>query len=222
LEAVLNIKEVPEPLQGALVEDHEMSLSEKLMPHPWQTDTCIGQWHYKRGIKYRSVAIIVPMLVDIVSKNGNLLLNIPVRGDGTIDDDEVNFLGEMAKWMGMNSEAIFGTRPWKIYGEGPTKIGGGSLYQGRPRPYTPEDIRFTTKGDTLYAIALGWPDNGKLTIKSLASTSPYYQGEVTSIELLGAGTKLKWTRDGSGLTVALPAQRPCDLAYVFKVRPLYA
>jgi len=222
LEAVLNIKEVPEPLQGALVEDHEMSRSEKLMPHPWQTDTCIGQWHYKRGIKYRSAAIIVPMLVDIVSKNGNLLLNIPVRGDGTIDDDEVNFLGEMAKWMGMNSEAIFGTRPWKIFGEGPTKIGEASLYQGKPRPYTPEDIRFTTKGDTLYAITLGWPDNGKLTIKSLASTSPYYQGEVTSIELVGAGTKLEWTRDGAGLTIALPAQRPCDLAYVFKVRPLYA
>jgi len=157
-----------------------------------------------------------------VSKNGNLLLNIPVRGDGTIDEDEVRFLEEMARWMGMNSEAIFSTRPWKIFGEGPTKIGEASLYQGKPRPYTPEDIRFTTKGDTLYAIVLGWPDSGKLTIKSLASTSLYFQGEITSIELVGAGTGLKWTRDGSGLTMALPAQKPCDHAYVFKVKPLRA
>jgi alpha-L-fucosidase len=162
------------------------------------------------------------MLVDIVSKNGNLLLNIPVRGDGTIDDDEVHFLEEMARWMGVNGEAIFDTRPWKIFGEGPTRVDEASLYQGKPRPYTPEDIRFTTKSDTLYAIALGWPDSGKLTIKSLASTSPYYQGQVTSIELAGAGTTLKWTRNEAGLTIALPAQKPSDLAYVFKVKSLYA
>jgi len=222
LEAVLNLKRVPEPLKRSLVEDLEMSRHDRLVPHPWQSDTCIGEWHYRRGIKYRTAGTIVPMLVDVVSKNGNLLLNIPVRGDGTIDEDEVRFLEEMARWMGMNSEAIFSTRPWKIFGEGPTKIGEASLYQGKPRPYTPEDIRFTTKGDTLYAIVLGWPDSGKLTIKSLASTSLYFQGEITSIELVGAGTGLKWTRDGSGLTMALPAQKPCDHAYVFKVKPLRA
>ena len=121
------------------------------------------------------------MLVDIVSKNGNLLLNIPVRGDGTIDEDEVAFLQEMAAWMDVNGEAIFGTRPWEVYGEGPSTTAQAE----RDRPlqreagtrYTAEDIRFTTKGDALYAIGLGWPeDGGKVTIKSLASDSPQVKG----------------------------------------------
>jgi alpha-L-fucosidase len=219
LEAVLDIKQVPEPLKSALVEDLEMSGNDKLMAHPWQTEFCIGEWHYKRGIKYKTAANIVPMLVDIVSKNGNLLLNIPVRGDGTIDSDEVAFLEEMAKWVALNGEAIFSTCPWKIFGEGPTAIGEAALYQGKPRPCTSEDIRFTTKGDTLYAIALGWPEDGMLRVNSLASSSPYWKGPISHVELLGSDAKLKWSRDKSGLIVWLPPHKPCDYAFGLRVSP---
>ena len=153
------------------------------------------------------------MLADIVSKNGNLLLNIPVRGDGTIDTDEVKFLEETAAWMDVNSEAIFGTRPWVVYGEGPSttaqrRQGGGSFNEGRTR-YTAEDLRFTIKGDVLYAIGLVWPAaGGKLTIKSLASNSPRVKGKIGAVHLLGQDGPLETTRDANGLTVTLPAPKP--------------
>ena len=118
-EAVQNVKGVPADIRKAVVWDLERGRTDKAMPDPWQTDTCIGDWHYKRDINYKSSEQVVRMLVDIVSKNGNLLLNIPVKGDGTIDDREVKVLEGLATWMRANSEAIFGTRPWKIVGEGP-------------------------------------------------------------------------------------------------------
>jgi alpha-L-fucosidase len=148
------------------------------------------------------------------------MLNIPVKGDGSIDDEEIKFLEEMTKWMDVNNEAIFGTRPWKVFGEGPTEIqGSGSFNEGKVRPYTAEDIRFTTKGRTLYAIALGWPESGKLRVKSLASNSPHWGSEIAGIELIGSDTKLTWMRDENGLTIPLPAQKPCDYAFVLKIKP---
>ena len=122
---------------------------------------------------YKTPATVIQMLVDIVSKNGNLLLNIPVRGDGTIDDDEVKCLEGIARWMAINGEAIFGTRPWKIYGEGgPRRPRRATSTSGKGRPYTAADLRFTTKGDTLYVFALAWPADGKLVVKSLGSGQP--------------------------------------------------
>jgi alpha-L-fucosidase len=221
LEAVLNTKNMPSELRKTLVWDIERGRTDRLEPYPWQTDTCIGNWHYKRGIQYKTAAIVVPVLVDNVSKNGNLLLNIPLKGDGSIDDDEVKFLEDMAQWMKVNGEAIYGTRPWKIYGEGAPEFQGGSasFNENKVRPYTAEDIRFTTKGDTLYAVALGWPASGKLTIKSLAANAPHFQTKIGAMELLGSGAKLQWTRDENGLTISLPAEKPCDHAFVFKIKP---
>ena len=117
LEAVLNTKGMPSGCLKCLVHDFERGRSNRVEKYPWQTDTCIGEWHYHRGIGYRSVKEVVTELVDIVSKNGNLLLNIPVRGDGTIDDQEMKFLEGMTQWMDVNGEGIFSTRPFTIYGE---------------------------------------------------------------------------------------------------------
>jgi alpha-L-fucosidase len=207
--------------------DIERGQTDHIEPLPWQTDTCIGSWHYDSRIfehhKYKTATTVIHTLVDNVSKNGNLQLSIPVKPDGTIDADEIAFLEQMAKWMDINQECIFGTRPWNLYGEGPStegKGGGGANFnEGKSKPLSSDDFRFTTHGNTLYAIALGWPTTGQMTIKSLASASPHYSDEISSITLLGADGKLNWTRDKDGVHITLPPQKPCDSAYVFKVEP---
>ena len=216
LEPVLTTKNMPPELRKALVWDIERGRSDRLEEYPWQTDTCIGEWHYHRGIRYKTAAQVIPTLIDIVSKNGNLLLNIPVRGDGTIDEDEVEFVQDMAGWMDVNSECLFGTRPWIAYGEGPAKSPGSSCNEGASRPYTARDIRFTIKGNTLYAIALGWPADGKLVIRSLAKM-PGVTGEVTGVRLLGHQGALQWSHDGNGLTVIVPTEKPCEYAYALRI-----
>jgi alpha-L-fucosidase len=226
LEAVVNVKGIEEARRRAVVEDYERGSSGVIQPVPWQTDTCIGDWHYNRSLyerhRYKSVGQVVRMLVDVVSKNGNLLLSIPVRGDGTIDEDEVAFLEGMAKWMDMNGEAIFGTRPWKIYGEGPARGAGGMFNENRTT-YGAKDIRFTTKGDTLYAFLLGWPSDGNAVIKSLGTTSPQVAGKrISGVSLLGYAGTLEWTQDEQGLAVRMPAQKPCEHAFVLKITGLYS
>ena len=216
LEAVLNTKGMPRDLLNTLVLDIERGLSDRLEQYPWQTDTCIGEWHYRRGVHYKTAAQVVPMLVDIVSKNGNLLLNIPVRGNGTIDDEEVKFLKDMAAWMSVNSEAIFSTRPWLVYGEGAAKQRGGAFNEGAAMGHSARDIRFTYKRGTLYATALGWPTDGKYAIRSLARL-PETTGEITDVQLLGHKGKLQWTHDEKGLTVTVPEKKPCEYAFVLKI-----
>jgi alpha-L-fucosidase len=225
-EAVMTTKNLNEQQRKALTWDIERGRAEGIEPFVWQTDTCIGGWHYDRRLfdqhRYKTAAAVIPMLADIVSKNGNLLLNIPVRGDGTIDGDEVKVVEDIAAWMSVNSECIFGTRPWKVYGEGPSTAlrergQFGGMRDTQSRPFTAEDIRFTAKGDTLYAILLAWPTDGKVTIKSLADGSPHWTGNLANIQLLGADAKPTWTRDANGLTVTLPAQKPCDYAYALKI-----
>ena len=226
LDAVFNIKNVPQAVYSTVVRDFEMRQAEALALDPWQTDACIGGWHYLRSLyenhRYRTPTAMVCMLAEIVSKNGNLLLNIPLPGHGKPDEDEFKFLDSFGSWMALNGEAIYSTRPWKVSGEGPTQPAGGGLYQGPPKPFVAGDIRFTTKSDTLYAIALGWPDDQKLTIKSLASDSPHYKGEIQRIGLLGSEPNLKWSRNADGVVITLPERRPCDHAYVFKINPLGA
>ena len=214
LEAVINGKHVPEELRQTVVWDRWPPA--EIEPLPWQIDICIGDWHYKRNIIYLTPAQVLPYFVDVISKNGNLLLNIPVKGDGTIDDREIIFLGHIADWMDINGEAIFDTRPWKVFGEGPAHVPPEPSRE-RKVEYTAKDIRFTTKGDALYAIALGWPDDGQLTVKSLARNAPYFFGTILSVELLGTRTTLKWARDDGGLTIALPPSKPCDYAYTIKI-----
>ena len=224
LEAILNVKDGSSQVKQSMVLDYERGRSEKILPHPWQTDTCIGDWHYRRSLyenhQYKTTRQVVRMLVDIVSKNGNLLLNIPLRGDGTIDSDEVAFLQGMAAWMKVNSEAIFATRPWKIPGEGPVKVKGGGFSEGGEDQLTAKDFRFTTKGNVLYATAFGWPDEGKFVVRTLASASPGLVGKIKTVSLLGSQEKLAWTQTADGLTVTSPPAKPCDHAYVLKITGL--
>jgi alpha-L-fucosidase len=228
LEAVLNAKHLRPDHKAALVEDIERGVAEGIRPDPWQTDTCIGSWHYERRLfdehKYKTVAQVVRMLADIVSKNGNLLLNIPVRGDGTIDSDETAFLEGLAQWMDVNSEAIFATRPWVVYGEGPSTVETpeaghfGGARDVRAKPYTAEDIRFTTRGGALYAILLDWPADKVAVIKSLGSSAVQAAGRnISSVRLLGYNGTLAWTQDIEGLHVHLPDSAPGQYTVALRI-----
>jgi alpha-L-fucosidase len=228
LEAVLFGKILTEAERKTMVWDIERGQSDKIEPQAWQTDTCIGQWHYQRSLfdkhRYKSAKTVIQTLGDVVSKNGNLLLNIPVRGDGTIDADEVKVVEGIAAWMDVNRECIFGTRPWKICGEGPAlqnpaPLSAQGFNEGKGKPFTAEDIRFTTKGNTLYAIVMGWPGEKALEIKSLGTGSPFLNGKkVSSVVLLGCAEKLEWTQGEPALTVKMPSTQPCDAAYVLKIK----
>jgi alpha-L-fucosidase len=184
-------------------------------PYPWQTDTSIGDWFYNRNWKFRPVSWTIHMLVDIVSKNGNLLLNVVQRPDGSLDAEVEQMLREMADWIALNGEAIYSTRPWEVYGEGPVRTKGGHFKEDFK--YTSKDIRFTTKGKTIYAIALGWPDDGQLLVKSLARTDAAPDSKITKVSLLGYKGKLEWTQTAQGLAVKLPAQKLSPYTCALKI-----
>jgi alpha-L-fucosidase len=210
-----------------MVYDIERGKAAGILPFAWQTDTCIGSWHYDQDIfnrhRYKTAAQVVPMLVDIVSKNGNLMLSVPLQCDGTPDADEIKTVSEIGAWLKVNGEAIYKTRPWKIYGEGPsTTASERGQFDGQrdtsSKPFAAEDIRFTQSknGKTLYATVLAFPADGKVTIKSLASNSPHWPGKIGSVRMLGGG-KLKFTRDENSLSVTLPEKKPCDIAFALKI-----
>jgi alpha-L-fucosidase len=214
LEAVLTAKQLSPAHRPALVEDYERGASDKLQPLPWQTDTCIGNWHYLKGIKYKSVGQVTQTLVDVVSKNGNLLLSIPIRGDGTIDDDEVTFLHGLTAWMSANGEGIFSSRPWKIFGEGPAKPKGGMFNEGKIH-YGEKDIRFTTKDGSLYAYLLGAPTE-TIHIRSLGTDSGLADS-ISDIKLLGSDEALSWSQGADELVIQKPAHLPDWDVVGFKV-----
>jgi alpha-L-fucosidase len=227
LEAVMTGKNLNAEQRRALVFDVERGVTQGGETLPWQTDTCIGSWHYERRLfeqhRYKTPGQVVQMLIDIVSKNGNLMLSIPVRGDGTIDEDEVACLEGIAGWMAPNGEGIFATRPWKVYGEGPsvtTQAPAGQFGGARDvRPYTAEDIRFTSKGDSLYAFVMAWPADGKVTIKTLAQGGEHFPRNIARVELLGVSGPLAFSRDTTGLVVTLPATKPNDYAFALRIIP---
>ncbi|WP_457356600.1 alpha-L-fucosidase [Roseateles sp. P5_D6] len=222
VEAVINAKELSPVMRGGVVEDLERGQRAGIEPLPWQTCTCIGDWHYNRGIfdahGYKSAASVIHRLADIVSKNGNLLLSIPLRGDGTIDADERKVLEDIAAWMDRNGEAIHGTRPWRTFGEGPTKVGGGMFSEGQLKGFTTQDIRFTTKAGALYAIGLAWPENGVMRIAALAQDSTLAPGVIERVEAVGSTDSLPFTRTPQGLEVRLPESLAGSLAIALKVR----
>ena len=174
-------------------------------------------WGYIEHDTFKSPQFIVHQLIDVVSKNGNLLMNIGPRADGTIPDEVQQVLREVGSWLKVNGDAIYGTRPWRVYGEGPTQVAEGSFHDTDRRPYTPEDFRFTTKGNELYAIELGWPSKPEAVIHTMKTGVAGGQ-PVESIELLGSDSKLHFQQQEDGLHIQLPAQSPGKFAYAFKIQ----
>lgn len=210
-----------------MVWDIERGSSNAIEPRPFQTCTCIGSWHYDKRLAeaggYKSAKTIVHMLADIVSKNGNLLLNIPLRGDGTPDDASLAIVEGIAQWMEVNQEAIHGTRPWKVFGEGPqmedaAPIQDQGFNEGKGKSFTAEDVRFTTKGGVLYAIVMGAPD-GAVNIKSLGAKTGLLEAPIAEVALLGSDETLVWTQTPEALVIQPLHRHPSDIALVFTITP---
>ena len=203
--------------EGTCALDIERGVANDILPEPWQTDTCIGNWHYKRGIEYKTPKIVIDLLCDIVSRNGNLMLNFPLPNSGAQDTDELKVLEGITAWMAVNSEAIHGTRPWKISGNAPPPADPSLHFNERNRKeLTDADVRFTTKGEILYALVMGWPGK-EAAIPALSTTSPQRVRKILKVELLGHRGKLDFVQDAEALRVTLPEKRPCEYAVAFKV-----
>ena len=203
---VINYKDYAIQEHSAILDLERGQLSE-IRPLHWQTDTSVSNksWGYIENDTFKSPEFVVRQLVDIVSKNGNLLLNIGPKSDGTIPDEVQSVLREVGAWLAVNGEAIYETRTWTKFGEGPTKVAGGSFHDTDTVSYTAEDFRFTTKGSTLYAIELGWPSGGEAVIRSLGTE---VGGKVESVALLGSSEKISFEQRGDGLHLRLPASAP--------------
>ncbi|MDB5148934.1 MAG: alpha-L-fucosidase [Mucilaginibacter sp.] len=227
LKAALFGKILDEQQRKCMIWDIERGQSNQIEPEPWQTDTCIGGWHYDRRIfenkGYKSAKTVVHTLADVVSKNGNLLLNIPVKGDGTIDSEERKVVEDIATWMQINSEAIYATRPWTVFGEGPAiesaaPLSAQGFNEGKGKPFTADDIRFTKKGNTLYAISLGWSGEKGNVIKALAAGSAQLAGKsISNVSMLSYQGKLSWEQTGEGLKIKTPAVKADNIAVVYKI-----
>jgi len=211
-EAVVFGKILEEDMKEALVWDVERGAPNKIMERPWQCCNCIGDWHYNTSTYqrngYKSAHTVAKLLVDIVSKNGNMLLSVPLRADGTPDEKELAIMKEFGAWMKVNSESIVKTRPWKIFGEGPIanadiKINAQGFNDGQYTNAGANEIRFTQTEKALYVTALAWPQNHTITVKSLSEGSDLYPAPIKSVELLGYG-KVKYERTADALIVTLP------------------
>lgn len=215
MEAVLNIKNVPDHLLKTVVADYERGLTSGIMPYTWQSETCIGEWHYNRRLYekageyggYLPPRDVLHWLIDTVSKNGTFILNVPGRPDGTIDSKEMAIVDQIGAWMKMNGEAIYETRPWKVFGEGPNQVQSGSFKGDSISALGPKDIRFTRNkaNNVVYAIFLGWPE-GQTQIASLGTGSKTQPGKIEHVSLLGTGAPMKWKQTADSLQVTLPAQ----------------
>ena len=195
---------------GRWVMDIERGAMDSISTDPWQTDTSIGDWYYRTGQKYMTGTEVIQMLVDIVSKNGNLLLNVVQTPEGDLEQDVLDILNVIADWIPDNGEAIYGTRPWKIYGEGPsTKNQEKGVFGGVKdvRPYESKDVRFTTKGETLYAFCMKNPA-GDIKIASLGKDSKVCGKQVSSVKMLGSKEKLKWNQNSDALVITKPSKLP--------------
>jgi alpha-L-fucosidase len=223
---VLTYKEEAMPPNVATL-DIERGKLDTLRLLPWQTDTSISihSWGYVENDQYRTATSLIDQLVDTVSKNGNLLLNVGPKSDGTIPDQARAILLEMGSWLRVNGEAIYATRPFAVFGEGPTKAPKNSTEKNKDiQTYTPQDIRFTASADHryVYAIALGWPTSGSLTAHTLFRGNPYLPAPVCSVDLLGTHVSIPFQQTADGLHLTLPVAAPSTLpspaAYAFRLR----
>lgn len=224
--AVMFGKILDEQQRKGITWDVERGAPNQIIDRPWQTCSCIGGWHYNTEIYekgwYKTASQVAKLLVDVVSKNGNLLLSVPLRSDGTFDEKEKAILDEFGAWMRVNQESIIGTRPWKIFGEGPIaesdiKISEQGFNEDSYTKAGASEIRFTQKGNVLYAIPLAWPNDHRVIIKSLSIDSKLYPRKIRSVVLLGYG-KVKCHRTTEGMVVELPV-KPCNtIAPVLRIK----
>ena len=189
-----------------------------IRPQYWQTDTSVSNksWGYIEHDTFKTPKFIIDQLADVVSKNGNLLMNIGPRSDGTIPDEVQQVLRSVGAWLQVNGEAIYGTRPWKVYGEGPTKAAAGSFHDADTKPFTAEDFRFTTRGNQLYVIQLGWPTSGRTVVK-LLGTGALGGQHIQSVAMLGSEAKVTFEQQADGLHLAGPAKPAGEAAYVYRL-----
>jgi len=183
-------------------------------------------WHHDRRIYdnkgYKSAQTVVHTLIDVVSKNGNLLLSVPVRGNGTIDEQERAIVEEIGRWMAANGEGIYDTRPWAVFGEGPgmeeaAPISSQGFNEGKNKPFTSADIRFTAKGDSVYAFVMDWPSDGKVSIKAMRTGSPHLRKSISHVELVGQGKPLAFKQVAEGLQMTLADSAP-ELPYAIALK----
>ena len=216
-EAVINFKNQAYP-ENVAVYDIERGSSKAARKFPWQTDTSIGKksWGYINGEENKTPGELIDILIDIVSKNGNLLLNIGPKADGTITQEQTDVLLAIGKWLDVSGEGIYGTRPWFVAEEGPTKAAEGAFAEFNPVVYTEKDIRFTSKGNVVYAFCLDIPGDKKITIKSLGlKVNPL--NKIKKIELLGSTETIKWVQKADALVIDKPETFPCEYAAGFRI-----
>ncbi|MCD7935931.1 MAG: alpha-L-fucosidase [Tannerellaceae bacterium] len=225
LEAALFGKILTDPQKECLIWDVERGAPDQIQEKPWQTCTCIGSWHYNLwdyyNNSYKSARQVIHMLADITSKNGSLLLSIPIKGDGSIDEIEEQILQEIGVWMEINGESIYGTRPWKVHGEGPSveeinPLNAQGFNEGHGTTKTAADIRFNRKGKVLYAICLGMPEK-EIFIQSCGKSARLLDSKITKVEVLGSHEKIKWEQTEKALKATVPDDIKNNIAVVYKI-----
>jgi alpha-L-fucosidase len=222
LQAVLTHKSDKGPLRAPYFPDIatldiERGKSGHIRKQPWQTDDSIGPWGYNRDVPYKDPNAVVDKLIDIVSKNGNLLLNVPPRADGTFDDETVEVLKAVGRWLKINGEGVYATRPWRVFGEGPDVRMGDRDHRS---PYGANNVRFTVSKDrkTIYAHQMGWPGgHKKFALESFSHDGPGGNKRVSRVAMLGSSERITWSQNAAGLQLTTPASAPSDLAVVYKI-----
>jgi alpha-L-fucosidase len=210
-----------EASNGKWAQDVERGVLDGISPFPWQTDTSIGDWYYRAGQKYKTADEVVQLLMDIVSKNGNLLINVVQTPEGDLETDVLAIMENISKWIEANGEGVYATRPWKVYGEGPStlkenqkagRFGGVSDTRG----YQPTDVRYTTKGGEIYAFVMSTPDTD-IRLSSIGKNAKLTDKEVASVTMLGSKEKLKWEQEDDALVISKPANLPSWKVHGFKI-----
>jgi alpha-L-fucosidase len=210
---VLNYK-LDNMMPGTGTLNIERGQAADILTQPWQTETSVSpdSWGYAEGDTYKSPDEIVQLLADVVSKNGNLLLNIGPKADGSIPDEAKSILLAVGQWLKLNGDAIYGSRPWQRFGEGPTQVAAGTMQDTKTKPYTPEDFRFTTHDGHLYAIEMEWPANNQALIHSITPSTT-----VRKVTLLATGKPIAFHQKADGLHLELPTRPSGPHAYVYRI-----